>query len=224
MHRYYLEFSKSGYIRYTSHLDLQRLFKRTFKHLGIPIEYSKGFNPHPRMGFAQPLSLGYSACHEYLEFYTSEPIRLDFISRELKDAMPEGLDILKVDELNIDAKSLASIVTSAVYTIILPLSYRARHEDIEETVKSYLDQDKIIAKKREKKTKKYVDKDIKNQIRSIDVEKIDGRIGLVAKLDSGSSSNLSPEQIISSFQEFSQLYLPREDIDVIRNEIIFDGF
>lgn len=67
MNRFVLEFSKQGYIKYISHLDMLRLFKRTFKRAGIPLDYSKGFNPHPRMSFAQPLSLGYTSKQELIK-------------------------------------------------------------------------------------------------------------------------------------------------------------
>lgn len=246
--RYFLEFKKIGDIKYTSHLDMQRLFKRTFKRAGIPIEYSQGYNPHPKMGFAQPLSLGYTATNEYLEFNTETPINLDIAKRELVDALPEGIVITRVEPLDIEAKSLASDVESAVYSVYLPIPYRFRHEEIEEMVESYLAQDVIMAKKREKKTKKIVDKDIKSQIRAIQVKSShdnevfkltekshfdsegskrtfsedDGYIVLEMELDSGSKSNLSPEQVISSFTEFTKLYLPREEIEVNRDKIIFE--
>ena len=57
MGQYAIKFSKQGFICYTSHLDLLRLFKRAFKKAGIKLAYSQGFNPHPKMGFAQPLVL-----------------------------------------------------------------------------------------------------------------------------------------------------------------------
>ena len=72
MNRYFMIFSKTGYIKYISHLDMLRLFKRAFKRTGIALEFSHGFNPHPKMGFAQPLSLGYTSLGEYIEFETVE--------------------------------------------------------------------------------------------------------------------------------------------------------
>ena len=60
MSKYIVEFSKTGAMCYISHLDMMRLFNRLFKRADIRLAYSKGFNPHPKMGFAQPLSLGYS--------------------------------------------------------------------------------------------------------------------------------------------------------------------
>ena len=68
--KYVIKFEKTGVICYTSHLDILKVFKRSFKRADIRLDYSKGFNPHPKMGFAQPLSLGYSGYCEYLEFET----------------------------------------------------------------------------------------------------------------------------------------------------------
>ena len=70
MSRYVVKFYKEGVLRYISHLDLLRLFKRSFKRVDIKLQYSQGFNPHPKMSFAQPLSLGYDSRGEYLEIET----------------------------------------------------------------------------------------------------------------------------------------------------------
>ena len=72
MFKYVMTFSKTGTICYTSHLDLMRMFKRAFKRGGIKLAYSQGFNPHPKLGFAQPLSLGYEGMKELMEFETVE--------------------------------------------------------------------------------------------------------------------------------------------------------
>ena len=69
--KYIIEFQKTGVICYTSHLDIMKVFKRAFKRADIALAYSQGFNPHPKMGFAQPLSLGYWSMQEYIEFETS---------------------------------------------------------------------------------------------------------------------------------------------------------
>ena len=72
--KYVIRFQKTGVICYTSHLDIMKVFKRSFKRAGIRLAYSQGFNPHPKMGFAQPLSLGYESMDEYIEFETVDEI------------------------------------------------------------------------------------------------------------------------------------------------------
>ena len=215
MPKYVLEFQKKGLVKYTSHLDMLRLFKRAFKITGIPLEYSKGYNPHPKMGFAQPLSLGFTSEAEYLEFSTYENLRKDFILERLKDEMPEGIILKSLESATTD-KTLASLVVSATYRAVLPLSYRSRIDDITTSIKDYLNQEEIIAQKREKKTKKYVDKDIKPQIISIEVENHQERIALLMLLDAGSSSNLNPELVIQSFSKFSGITLEKGDVEIER--------
>ncbi|MBQ7245727.1 MAG: DUF2344 domain-containing protein [Firmicutes bacterium] len=215
MPKYVLEFQKKGLVKYTSHLDMLRLFKRAFKITGIPLEYSKGYNPHPKMGFAQPLSLGFTSEAEYLEFSTYENLRKDFILERLKDEMPEGIILKSLESATTD-KTLASLVVSATYRAVLPLSYRSRIDDITTSIKDYLNQEEIIAQKREKKTKKYVDKDIKPQIISIEIENYQERIALLMLLDAGSSSNLNPELVIQSFSKFSGITLEKGDVEIER--------
>ena len=96
MARYYLVFSKNGYAVYTSHLDMQRFFKRAFARAEIELAFSNGFNPHPKMSFAQPLSLGYSSQSEYLEFQTKEQMPAEQIKSRLAEVMPEGQDLYQM--------------------------------------------------------------------------------------------------------------------------------
>ena len=80
--RYVIKFSKGGYAKYTSHLDLLRFFKRAFRKTGVDLKYSQGFNPHPKLSFAQPLSLGYLGDNELVEFETNtcqDPVELENI-------------------------------------------------------------------------------------------------------------------------------------------------
>lgn len=65
--RYLIKFSKEGNIKFVSHLDLQRTLQRNFKRSGLPVEYSKGFNPHIIMSLAQPLAVGLYSKGEYLD-------------------------------------------------------------------------------------------------------------------------------------------------------------
>ena len=220
MPKYVLEFQKKGLVKYTSHLDMLRLFKRAFKTCGIPIEYSQGYNPHPKMGFAQPLSLGFTSDAEYLEFSTSETLRAEIVLGMLKEAMPQGINLVALDPAWTD-KTLASLVISAKYRAVLPLSYRARREDVEASLDAFLEQEEILAMKREKKTKKYVEKDIKSQIRSIEVEKYDGKIAFLIDVDSGSASNLNPDLVIQSFAKFAGITLEKGDVEMERLSMEF---
>ncbi len=216
--KYYIKFSKDGFAKYTSHLDLLRLFKRAFRKTGIDLKYSEGFNPHPRISFAQPLSLGYAGAEELLEFETdteNDPVKM---AEQLNPVMPEGIRIIGCGKLSAGVKSLAGEAESASYTVIIPYHIS---ENIDIILNGYMSQGKILAWKRQKKDKKMVQIDIKNMIRDITAS-TDGRnIYLDMNLDCGSVSNCSPELVISSFCDFSHFNIPRHTISVKRNKIFF---
>lgn len=218
MNRYVIGFNKTGFIKYTSHLDMLRFFKRALKKADIKLEYSQGFNPHPKMGFAQPLSLGYTSRCELLEIETKEIYKPDDIKNRLSELMTEGIEITFVKEFNRDVKSIAANVTGAKYLVYFPV--RADSKNYKEVTAAYLAQEKIIALKKQKKTKKLIETDIRSKIRTIDVVKSDELI-LIMNLDCGSNSNVSPELVISTFMEFADIHVKRYDIEVERLSLEF---
>lgn len=222
MAKYVLKFSKEGYFKYTSHLDLLRFFKRSFKRVGIKLNYSQGFNPHPKMSFAQPLSLGYSSIGEILEFETSQDILVEDIKNKLEVIMPEGLKILDCLEYKHEGKALAALTDAAEYMIVLPVGVESLNgKSCEEICNDFLSQEHIFAKKKKKKTKELVDVDIKTKIRELLFLNCDNKIIISAILDAGSISNLSPELLINAIIDFLKLNISRYDIDVMRKKITF---
>ncbi len=218
--RYALKFAKTGYMRYISHLDLLRLFKRMFRTGGIEIKYSQGFNPHPKLTFAQPLSLGYSGTGELLDFETVRPYDPDEILNILAGQAPEGIDMIACRKIDIKAPSLASAAKSARYIIKIPLDDKMNVRKIAE---DYMAQEKIEAMKRQKKDKSLKQVDIKPMIRGFSAESDGSGIELDTLLDCGSSSNCSPELVIDSFCKFAGIKTPRYEISVERTEINFSS-
>jgi radical SAM-linked protein len=214
MNRYVLEFEKKDLMIYISHLDLLRLFKRAFKRAGININYSKGFNPHPIMGFAQPLSLGYTGLHEYVEFESQCSYGKEIIEK-LNMELPEGIRILNIDTYR-GKKTLAADTKACKYVIKIPISKYSSD------INGYLEQNEIIALKRMKKTKKYEEVNIKDKIREFNYEYSDGYLTLRVLLDGGSISNLSPELIINSLLDFINMDVERNKISVLRENILFN--
>ena len=214
MPRYVAKFEKGGYTKYISHLDLLRVFKRAFKVMGLDIRYSQGYNPHPKMSFAQPLSLGYSSLCEYLEFETITPHDEDSLKEDLTRNLPRDVVITDLFRFDSEVKSLAAESDACEYRISLP--YEGTEEEFRELFTAYIAQDKITALKKMKKTKRLEEVDIKDKIRSWNVS-VEGNTAYIdCILDSGSHSNLSPELVIKSFLDFSELPLKRWDLEVQR--------
>lgn len=227
--RYVIKFKKEGYVIFTSHLDLLRSFKRGFRKANIEISYSNGFNPHPKMGFAQPLSLGYSSTSEYIEFETSREYDTENILSDLKDKMPLGIDLLWCKPMPERIKSLSADTYGATYIV-----YFKSPVDLKELaaiLKNYLSQDEIMALKRMKKTGKKEAVDIKGKIRSIEILDCDeasedskeyARLKLC--LDCGSASNCSPELVIESLLSENKIISDASDVAIQRTELLFENF
>ncbi len=215
---YVLKFTKTGYSKYISHLDLMRLFSRSFKIAALDIRYSQGYNPHPKMSFAQPLSLGYSSVSEYLEFQTVTEHTENELLSMLRPLLPEGIEILFIEPMDLGKTSLAAETVAAEFQISFDTN--ASQEDLARLLEDYLAQPEIIALKRMKKTKRLEETDIKGKIRSISVSKQEKAV-MTCVLDQGSGSNLSPEPLIQSFMKFTGLDIPRWEVEVTRKRLIF---
>lgn len=228
MSKYVVEFSKTGIMCYISHLDMMRLFNRIFKKTNIKLAYSKGFNPHPKMGFAQPLSLGYIGLNEMMEFETKDDHCPQEIMTAISKALPDGIEIKKCKRADELSKTLAALTKAAEYEVIIPLDKRIDMTD-EEIKKSYIGQDKIIAIKRKKKSREAVETDIKPMIKKVVFQQKNETSNpykypiytLVVKMviDSGSVSNLSPELVIETIKARFDIKTDRSAIDVIRGKI-----
>lgn len=221
MNQYVIKFSKQGYICYTSHLDMLRLFKRAFKKAGVKLSYSKGFNPHPKMGFAQPLSLGYSSIAEYLEFETETPYKPEELKALMESQMPEGVCIFQCEETGAQKKSMAARTEAAEYILAIPTG-SPPEKDANTLCREFLDQKEILVKKKQKKSKAYKDVDIRSKIRSLNAVAEGEVLIFTALLDSGSNSNLSPELLITALVRFLGIKTDRSEMDVMRTKLIFE--
>ncbi len=216
MSKYALRFTKTGLIRFTSHLDLLRMFKRAFRRADIPVSYSQGFNPHPRMGFCQPLSLGYTGLGELIEFQTDSDSGRGKWMDLLKDSFPDGIVITGIGLIAEGQKSMAASCYAADYDIDFRVPFLLR--DFRKLTEDFLAQDQILVSKKSKNGR-ISDVDIRGKIRSLEACDNGGMLTLNAALDSGSSSNLSPELLIKAFLSYALPYVERYDISVTRKSL-----
>ena len=92
-----LLFEKKGNAIWISHLDLMRVFQRSFKRAGLPLTHTQGFNPRPSVSIALPLSVGIESSCELLDFdLDGEPIPEEEIKRRLNEKLVEGVRVLDV--------------------------------------------------------------------------------------------------------------------------------
>jgi radical SAM-linked protein len=106
-YKFRIRFRKSGDLRLVSHHDLLHCLERMLRRAGLPVGATQGFNPRPRLWFAQSLALGIVGLHEVLELELTEPLAAAEVQRRLADQCPPGLAILAVQ--SIDRRASAQV-------------------------------------------------------------------------------------------------------------------
>ena len=93
-----VRYAKRGRLRFTSHRDFSRAFERAVFRARIPMAYSSGFNPHPRISYAGAAPTGSASEAEYLEIALAEVLVPAEVHALLDESLPEGLDVIEVVE------------------------------------------------------------------------------------------------------------------------------
>jgi len=91
-----IRYAKRGRLRFTSHRDFSRAFERAVFRARIPMAYSSGFNPHPRISYAGAAPTGSASEAEYLEIALAQVLDPASVHAQLDESLPDGLDILEV--------------------------------------------------------------------------------------------------------------------------------
>jgi radical SAM-linked protein len=104
MFRVIFSFSKTGMMRYISHLDLMRLFMRSLRRADLPLKITQGFNPHPKLSIKRALKLGVQSDNEEATVALKELIKPEDFKDRLQKQLPEGIQIKSVEQNEICLK------------------------------------------------------------------------------------------------------------------------
>lgn len=117
-----LRYAKRGPLRFTSHRDFARAFERALRRAEVPVAFSQGFTPHPRISYASAAPTGVASEAEYLELGLREPVEPADLVRALDAALPPGLDLLEAVAVNTATAgtSLADRMEASRWRIELP--------------------------------------------------------------------------------------------------------
>ena len=117
--RIQVTYSKTNQMRYTSHLDVQRTWERTLRRARLPLAYSQGFNKRPKINLAAALPLGFTSSCEIVEFWLSKRLGIHEIGSNLQVAIPPGIKINKIAEIDPNMPKIPNLVKSADYEVEL---------------------------------------------------------------------------------------------------------
>lgn len=112
-----LKFGKHGAARYISHLDLARALERALNRSRLPVAYTQGYNPRPRVQFASALPLGFTSDCELADVWLEERVEPDRAQAHLSPVMPPGLPLHDVWEAPLSAPAMQAAIVEAVYHV-----------------------------------------------------------------------------------------------------------
>ena len=113
-----IRYAKRGRLRFSSHRDFQRALERALRRASVPMAYSAGFSPHPRISYVGAAPTGTASEAEYVEIALAQRRDPDQVRAELDAALPTGLDVLEIVEAG--EGSLSERITGSVWRIELP--------------------------------------------------------------------------------------------------------
>jgi hypothetical protein len=134
-----LRYTKRGKIRWISHRDVARALERAFRITQLPLAFTEGFSPRPKVSFGLALSTGHESDAEYLDLVFAEEIDLEPLAESLTEALPEGMAVTgTADGAPIDASQLDEHVHRALALPALVTSKRRKGRDVEEDVLPFI--------------------------------------------------------------------------------------
>ncbi len=208
------KFTKLGYLKFISHLDLVDLFQRTLFQNKVDVKFSEGFNPHPRMSIAYPLPLGIESNSEYMEIYLNSEVDLDDFVNKMNERLPIGIKI--VEAKYDDDDSISNKVKSVVYAFKLLNTFYDKNKDID--IAKELDKinamDNVEIERKRKKGKKriFVKENAKDYLNRLELK--DDAIYAYIKMSENGS--LKPALIFDILNKYTDIVMDELDIDLER--------
>ena len=214
-----LRFEKTDRAVYISHLDLMHTMQRAFSRAGYELKYSEGFNPHPQISIALPLSVGTSSFCEIMDFKLAHDADISEIPGKLSAVMPEGIKVVDCYEPSNKVALLKYLEIEGIF------EYDERDaEEMCGALKAFYSADEIVITK---KTKRGMgESDIKPAIKSISFEAGAKMVKLHAII-SAQEPTLNPSlledalrqkapEIAPDFAKFSRLETYFENMEIYR--------
>lgn len=110
-------FRKRGVLQWVSHLDTMRAWERTLRRAGLPLAYTQGFSPHPRIALAAPLPVGFEGERELMDIWLDPALDPTLVQGRIEPKLPPGLEIVEVEEVAERLPSLQSLLRTACYRV-----------------------------------------------------------------------------------------------------------
>lgn len=141
-------YAKGASLRFTGHLDMQRLWERLLRRTGLPVRFTQGYHPRARLNLASALPLGFVSDEELLDFWLDEALTLDEIKVRLTAAAPPGLEIHSVQQIDLGEDALQVQMKASEFEV--SFYDRLDEQEFGQKFDGLMSQDEIITTRRKK--------------------------------------------------------------------------
>jgi len=195
MQRLRIRFSRGEEVKFISHLDILRLWERVLRRAQLPLAYSEGFSPHPRISLAAPLAVGVTSEAELMDIFVTKQVSPHWFATAASQQLPPGIEILGVYQIALTMPSLQSQVRYAEYRV--EVETERGPKEIESAVSSLLSLEHLPwHHQRDTGWRNYDLRALVDDLRPIDWHHPYCTIGMRLRCDSSGSGR--PEQVVSA--------------------------
>ena len=194
------KYSKTGYLKYISHLDVLRFIQRSVKRAGINAKYSEGFNPHMKTSFGYPLSLGIESIGEYFELELNENIEPGLFKEKMNFVMPKEMQIIKAEYSN-DTDSLMKRCAYARY--LINVESNIDENKLNEYFDEMLTVGAIYIRQKKNKKNKLISKELntKELLHYLKAENISNKTKIMTVFKTQETGSMKVEEFIKLLSE-----------------------
>lgn len=189
-------FGRGEEVKYITHLDLMRFWERALRRAGLPLAYSQGYNPTPKISLAAPLAVGVTGSCEVMDVHLSRRVAPFYFIREVSKQLPAGFQVVSVQEVGLGLPSLQSQVRWAEYRVEVEAEGRDQVE-VERAIQELLAAPSLPWQhRRDQEVRRY---DLRALVESIWLAEAEGEalvLGMQLRCDQEASGR--PEQVASA--------------------------
>ena len=197
MSNYIIKYARGEEVKYISHLDFVKFIQRAVRRADLPMLYSYGFNPHPQMAIALPLSVGVTSDCELMRIGFDGDFLEDEIKNTLNSVLPDGFSVTMVKNCK-ESKIDFSTINRADYICKCEVEGKTEFD-----VEKFLSNDKILVMKKSKSGIK--EADIKSHIHFMELIDVNDDIVTFSMcLSAGNEYNLKPDTVIDAMMKYDE--------------------
>jgi radical SAM-linked protein len=232
LYRLRIKYGKLESLKFLSHLEVARAFEKAFKRAEIPLGFTCGFSPHPKISYGSVLPVGVISDCEFMDIVLTKRLMEEELLKKINLFLPDGLIVFDLKYTGLNEPSLMDSIDTAVYQVTIKIQVCAGQGFslalFKQNIEDFLIQEDIFVSR--KKNKEISSFRLKDRLINFNVLGLEGRLAtLNLTVQVGNKGNLKPEEVVKAFSDFCEnrldvLETKRTALLISRDNILVDPF